>query len=104
MRRSLLLLLVPSIASAHGFESDPLVEPLIGWRCVVALIAIGLWAAQIKGPARYALIAFATIAVSLFSGGTLLSHGYAFISAAAASVGGLVVAQLATDDSKGFTS
>ena len=66
-------LLLPSLAHAHpghggaGF-SGGFVHPLAGWDHLLAMLAVGLWAAQLGGVARWALPAAFVGAMSLSLG------------------------------------
>jgi urease accessory protein len=65
-----LLLLVPSLASAHtlpgtshGFQ-DGFMHPLTGWDHLLAMFAVGLWAAQQRGRAMWQIpLAFVSVMV-----------------------------------------
>lgn len=77
LSRSLLalsaLVFLPNLASAHilpgtlhGFQ-DGFFHPLTGWDHLLAMIAVGLWAAQHQGRARW-LIPASFVGVMLFGG------------------------------------
>jgi urease accessory protein len=80
-----LLLLLPNLASAHivpgsshGFQ-DGLMHPLTGWDHLLAMIAVGLWAAQIRGRAIWQIpLAF----VSVMALGGILGVAGAYIPGA----------------------
>ncbi len=77
-----LLAAVPAIASAHpGHDGDHgfgwdfsggFAHPLGGWDHLLAMIAVGLWAAQLGGRARWLVPA---AFVSLMTLGATLGHG-----------------------------
>ena len=78
---SLALLLAPSLAFAHpGHETSGLLaglsHPLLGLDHLLAMLAVGLWAAQQQGAARWALPL--TFVGSLMLGGLLGLNGLAF--------------------------
>jgi urease accessory protein len=57
---TLAALLLPTLAQAHpghgatGFSSG-LTHPLLGWDHLLAMVAVGLWASQLDGRARWAV-------------------------------------------------
>ncbi len=65
-----LLLLLPNLASAHilpgtshGMQ-DGLMHPLTGWDHLLAMIAVGLWAAQLRGRAIWQIpLAFVSVMI-----------------------------------------
>ena len=68
-----LLVFAPNLASAHilpgtshGFQ-DGFLHPLTGWDHLLAMIAVGLWAAQHRGRARW-LIPLSFLGVMLLGG------------------------------------
>jgi urease accessory protein len=68
-----LLLVLPQLASAHilpgtahGF-GDGFLHPLTGWDHLLAMIAVGLWAAQHRGRSLW-LIPLSFVGVMLFGG------------------------------------
>mgnify|MGYP003430502436 FL=1 len=78
---SLALLLAPSLALAHpGHASSGLLaglsHPLLGLDHLLAMLAVGLWAAQQQGSARWALPL--TFVGSLLLGGLLGLNGLGF--------------------------
>ncbi|HTJ78769.1 MAG TPA: HupE/UreJ family protein [Rariglobus sp.] len=103
-----LLAAIPAIASAHpghdgghGFGwdfSSGFAHPLGGWDHLLAMIAVGLWAAQLGGRARWLVPA---AFVSVMTLGAILGHGGMMIAgteqgiAASVLVLGLLVATAA---------
>ena len=68
-----LLVFLPNLASAHillgtphGFQ-DGFLHPLTGWDHLLAMIAVGLWAAQHRGRAVW-LIPLSFVGVMLLGG------------------------------------
>jgi urease accessory protein len=68
-----LLVALPNLASAHillgtnhGFR-DGFLHPLTGWDHLLAMIAVGIWAAQHRGQARW-LIPLSFVGVMLLGG------------------------------------
>jgi urease accessory protein len=68
-----LLVFLPNLASAHilpgtthGFQ-DGLLHPLTGWDHLLAMVAVGLWAAQHRGRALW-LIPLSFVSVMLLGG------------------------------------
>src|ERR1700677_2060468 len=65
-----ILLLLPTLASAHilpgtshGLQ-DGLMHPLTGWDHLLAMVAVGLWAAQQRGRAMWQIpLAFVSVMV-----------------------------------------
>jgi urease accessory protein len=75
-----LLLLLPGLASAHIVPgsshglSDGLVHPLTGWDHLLAMFAVGVWAAQYRGRALWQIpLAFVSV---MILGGVLGVTGF----------------------------
>jgi urease accessory protein len=68
-----LLMVLPNLASAHILLGSPhsfhdgFLHPLTGWDHLLAMIAVGLWAAQHRGKALW-LIPLSFVGVMLFGG------------------------------------
>ena len=56
------------VASAHGFEGSGWVHPLTGADHLLAMVAVGLWSAQIGGRALYVIPAAFLLAMALGAG------------------------------------
>ena len=91
------VLVAPAAAMAHGGHGGlaaGLTHPLTGWDHLLAMVAVGMLAAQVKGRAQWALPA--AFVAALAAGGMLGVSGLAFgpvegvIAASLVVLGGLV--------------
>jgi urease accessory protein len=95
-----LLIFLPNLASAHilpgtshGFQ-DGLLHPLTGWDHLLAMIAVGLWAAQQRGRAMW-LIPLSFVGMMLLGGilglvGVTMPGAELAIAISVLALGGLV--------------